>query len=132
MPPIIRIATLEMSSSSPAGGKYSGGPIACRRRKGPILFPDCESTAGRPCSKKEPTQPSTVTAGFSTTASNVQPASAITSGERGITDVYILGLATDYCVKFTAVDAVSLKFRTFVVLDVCRGVDLKPGDVGTL
>ena len=50
--------------------------------------------------------------------------------ERGITDVYILGLATDYCVKFTAVDAVSLKFRTFVVLDACRGVDLKPGDVG--
>ena len=50
--------------------------------------------------------------------------------ERGITDVYILGLATHCCVRFTALDAVSLKFRTFVVLDACRGVDLEPGDVG--
>ena len=49
--------------------------------------------------------------------------------ERGVTDVYVLGLATDYCVKFTALDAVELGFRTHLILDACRGVELKPGDI---
>ena len=41
----------------------------------------------------------------------------------------ICGLATDYCVKFTALDAVELGFRTHLVVDACRGVELQPGDV---
>lgn len=45
-----------------------------------------------------------------------------------ISDLYLLGLATDYCVKFTALDAVSLGFRTFLVEDGCRGVNLKSYD----
>jgi nicotinamidase/pyrazinamidase len=49
--------------------------------------------------------------------------------QRGVTDVYIAGLATDYCVQFTAIDAVKLGFKTFVVIDACRGVNLVPGDV---
>jgi nicotinamidase/pyrazinamidase len=48
---------------------------------------------------------------------------------RGVSDVYVLGLATDYCVKFTALDAKKLGFRTFVVEDGSRGVELQPGDV---
>ena len=55
---------MEMSSSSPAGGKDSGRPIAPITCEGPILFADCESTAGRPYCKKEPTQTSTATVGF--------------------------------------------------------------------
>jgi nicotinamidase/pyrazinamidase len=47
---------------------------------------------------------------------------------RGIGQVFICGLATDYCVKWTALDAVSLGFHTFVVADATRGVDLMPGD----
>jgi len=47
---------------------------------------------------------------------------------RGARDVYILGLATDYCVKFSALDARNLGFRTFVVEDGCRGVELRQGD----
>jgi nicotinamidase/pyrazinamidase len=47
----------------------------------------------------------------------------------GIEEVYICGLATDYCVKSTALDAVEMGFRTWVVLDACRGVKLHPGDV---
>jgi nicotinamidase/pyrazinamidase len=43
--------------------------------------------------------------------------------------VYILGLATDYCVKFTALDAVGEGFETYLVEDGCRGVELNPGDV---
>jgi len=48
--------------------------------------------------------------------------------ERGTGQVYVLGLATDYCVKFTALDARQLGFDVWVVADGCRGVDLKPGD----
>jgi len=48
--------------------------------------------------------------------------------ERGVTDVTIVGLATDYCVKFTALDAISLGFKTTVVADACRGVEVNEGD----
>jgi nicotinamidase/pyrazinamidase len=48
---------------------------------------------------------------------------------RGVEEVFVLGLATDYCVKFTALDAVGLKFkRVSLVVDACRAVDLSPGD----
>jgi nicotinamidase/pyrazinamidase len=48
---------------------------------------------------------------------------------RGATDVFVLGLATDYCVKFTALDARKLGFRTILVEDASRGVELQRGDV---
>lgn len=48
--------------------------------------------------------------------------------EANVSDVYIMGLATDYCVKFTALDAVRLGFTTYLIEDGCRGVDLQPGD----
>jgi len=47
----------------------------------------------------------------------------------GVDAVYILGLATDYCVKYTALDAAELGFATYLIVDGCRGVDLHPGDV---
>ena len=50
--------------------------------------------------------------------------------EKNIGRVYICGLATDYCVKATALDAQKLGFETFVVIDACRGVNVKKGDVG--
>ena len=49
--------------------------------------------------------------------------------DRGVDQVHVMGLATDYCVKFTALDARSLGFGTTVILDGCRGVELEPGDV---
>ena len=48
--------------------------------------------------------------------------------QRGIGTVYVCGLATDYCVKATAIDALSLGFETFVLSDACRGVNLQSGD----
>jgi nicotinamidase/pyrazinamidase len=48
---------------------------------------------------------------------------------RGASDVYVCGLATDYCVKFTAVDALQLGFKVHVAEDAARGVNLKAGDV---
>lgn len=48
---------------------------------------------------------------------------------RAVTDVCIVGLATDYCVRFTALDALTLGFRVVVIRDACRGVELHEGDI---
>ena len=48
--------------------------------------------------------------------------------ERGIDAVDVCGLALDYCVKFTAIDAARLGFCTSVVVDACRAVDVHAGD----
>jgi nicotinamidase/pyrazinamidase len=47
----------------------------------------------------------------------------------GVTEVFVCGLATDYCVKFTALDAVELGFKTHLIPDASRGVNLRPNDV---
>lgn len=47
---------------------------------------------------------------------------------RGIDELTLLGLATDYCVRATALDAVGLGFAVTLVEDGCRAVDLAPGD----
>jgi len=46
----------------------------------------------------------------------------------GVEAVAVVGLATDYCVKSTALDAVRLGFRTAVLTDAVAAVDLQPGD----
>ena len=48
---------------------------------------------------------------------------------KGVTEAYVCGLTTDYCVKFTSLDAVSLGFKTWVIADACRGINVRPGDV---
>ena len=47
---------------------------------------------------------------------------------RGATAVDIMGLALDYCVKFTALDAVKLGLKTTLITEGCRAVNLEPGD----
>jgi len=49
--------------------------------------------------------------------------------ERSINDIYLLGLALDYCVKYSALDARQLGFNTHIILDGCRGIGLDPGDL---
>jgi nicotinamidase/pyrazinamidase len=48
--------------------------------------------------------------------------------ERTIARVVVCGLATDYCVKSTALDAVRLGYATTVLLDAIAAVNLAPGD----
>ena len=48
---------------------------------------------------------------------------------KDVTEVYVCGLATDYCVKFTALDAVGLGFKTYFIEDASRGVNLQPDDI---
>jgi nicotinamidase/pyrazinamidase len=49
--------------------------------------------------------------------------------QQGVTAVFVCGLATDYCVKFTALDAVQFGFRTTLIEDATRGVNIRPTDV---
>ena len=48
--------------------------------------------------------------------------------ERGITQVTVVGLATDYCVKNTALDALKAGFQVTVDTHAARGVEVEPGD----
>jgi len=43
---------------------------------------------------------------------------------RGKTDLTLVGLATDFCVNYSALDAVKLGYQVTVRLDLCRGIDL--------
>lgn len=45
-----------------------------------------------------------------------------------IDELYVVGLATDYCVKFTVLDALDLGYKVKLILDGCRGVNLSPED----
>jgi nicotinamidase/pyrazinamidase len=46
----------------------------------------------------------------------------------GVERVYVCGLATDYCIKATALDAVKKRFWTYLVADACRAVNINPDD----
>jgi nicotinamidase/pyrazinamidase len=48
--------------------------------------------------------------------------------DKGIEKVVVVGLATDYCVKATALDAIQRGFEVTVLSDGVRAVDLQPGD----
>lgn len=45
-----------------------------------------------------------------------------------VSTVHVVGLATDYCVKFTVLDALKLGFQTVLIEDACRGINLRSGD----
>lgn len=47
---------------------------------------------------------------------------------KGVRKVFVGGLATDYCVKETVLDAIKLDFTTVLLVDAIRGVNVKPGD----
>jgi nicotinamidase/pyrazinamidase len=47
---------------------------------------------------------------------------------RGVRRIFVCGLATDYCVRATALDAINAGFDTFLLTDAVRGVNVQPGD----
>lgn len=49
--------------------------------------------------------------------------------ERNVSHVFVMGLATDYCVRATVLDAIEQGFQTTLIVDGCRGVELRAGDI---
>ena len=49
-------------------------------------------------------------------------------GQQAINTLIVMGLATDYCVKFTVTDALALGYQVIVITDGCRGVNIQPED----
>jgi len=47
---------------------------------------------------------------------------------KGVNEVFIAGLVTDYCVKYSTLDALALGFHPYVIADACHGANLNPGD----
>jgi nicotinamidase/pyrazinamidase len=45
----------------------------------------------------------------------------------GVKRIFVCGLATDFCVRFTVLDALQLGFEAVVIRDACRGVDIPDG-----
>ncbi|PHM74137.1 bifunctional nicotinamidase/pyrazinamidase [Xenorhabdus kozodoii] len=48
--------------------------------------------------------------------------------EQNIQRLFVMGIATDYCVKFTVLDALALGYETYVIIDGCRGVNIQEED----
>jgi nicotinamidase-related amidase len=78
---------------------------------------------------------------FSDAFGNLDPALARKSvdtdvqtalNKKGVTDVFVVGLAGDYCVKYTAIDAARAGFRSWVIEDGTKCVDPGPGWVRSL
>jgi len=65
--------------------------------------------------------------GFQGHDENGRPLSALLA-EAAVSRIYICGLATDYCVRQTALDALKAGFGVTVLLDAVMGVDLSEGD----
>jgi nicotinamidase/pyrazinamidase len=43
-----------------------------------------------------------------------------------VTHVFLCGVATDYCVLYSTLDALKLGFSVYVIVDACKGIDLYP------
>lgn len=67
--------------------------------------------------------------GFADNGQRIRTGLAGLLREQGITHVQVCGVATDYCVRFTAEDAVQAGFQVSLLVDAARGVELQPGDV---
>jgi nicotinamidase/pyrazinamidase len=48
---------------------------------------------------------------------------------KAVTAVWIVGVATEVCIRFTALDAIRCGYETHLVRDLCRGVEMQEGDI---
>lgn len=48
--------------------------------------------------------------------------------DKSVKEIYVAGLATDYCVKYSVLDAIRLGFLPYVIVDACRGINLDKND----
>lgn len=109
------------SSFSEHGGIW---PVHCvRDSEGAAFHPELELPEGTTIVSKAQTADEEAYSGFMNTDLAEQ------LRERGVERVYVGGLATDYCVKSTVLDALHAGFDTYFLEDASRGVEVNPGDV---
>ncbi len=49
--------------------------------------------------------------------------------KKGVTELYFVGVATDYCILYSVLDAIDQGFQAYVITDGCLGIDLEAGDI---
>jgi nicotinamidase/pyrazinamidase len=67
--------------------------------------------------------------GFADNGGRIRTGLAGMLRDRGVEEVYVCGVATDYCVRFTAQDAATAGFSVHLIVDACRGVGLSAADI---
>lgn len=110
----------EHSSFKPHGGPWP--PHCVQGTTGAELHPDLDADSIQLTVTKASHHDKDAYSGFDDT----ELASLLR--ERGITRVVVCGIATDYCVKATAHDALKEGFEVIVLEDTIRGVEVNPGD----
>jgi nicotinamidase/pyrazinamidase len=110
----------EHSSFEPHGGPWP--PHCVQGTTGAELHPDLDADSIQLTITKASRHDKDAYSGFDGTDL------AIILREKGIERVVVCGIATDYCVKATAHDALKEGFEVFVLEDAIRGVEVNPGD----
>jgi nicotinamidase/pyrazinamidase len=121
----LTVATRDWHPKDHCSFKAQGGiwPIHCvAGTSGADFHPDLQVKKLRQIISKATTQAAEAYSGFQGT----ELVSLLTG--QGIRRVFVCGLATDYCVKATALDARRAGFDVIVLEDAIRGVEVHPGD----
>ncbi len=109
-------------SSDPKFTDMSWPPHAVRGTKGAEFHPELRVPEDAIIVSKAPESDKEAYSGFQATDLAKQ------LSDRGVQRVFVGGVATDYCVKFTVEDALKEGFETFVIDDACRAVDVPQGN----
>jgi len=109
-------------SSAPQFTDMSWPPHAVRGTKGAEYHPELQVPEDAIIVSKAPEKDKEAYSGFQATDLAGQ------LGDKGVKRVFVGGVATDYCVKFTVEDALKEGFETYVVEDACRAVDVPEGN----
>lgn len=109
-------------------GAYGGlWPVHCvRNTKGAEFHPDLDISGAVLVLKGTQPGEDAYSAFDGVIASGETLEQVLTANQ--VVELVVGGLATDYCVKATVLDALKRGFRVTLVTDACRAVDLKPGD----
>ncbi len=121
----LTLATRDWHPKDHCSFKAQGGiwPVHCvAGSAGAAFHPDLDVQRIRQTISKATTKETEAYSGFQGTE-----LAALMKGQ-GIERVFVCGLATDYCVKATALDAKHAGFEVIVLEDAIRGVEVHPGD----
>lgn len=120
------VATRDWHPPNHVSFKTQGGlwpPHCIRGTRGAEFHPDLRLPEGAIVVSKATDPMKEAYSGFEGTNLNEELRRA------GVKRVFVAGLATEYCVKNTILDALRYGFETFLLEDATKGIDLTPGDV---